>query len=103
MVWIHGGAFTEGDGTDALYGPDMMMENNVILVTLDYRLGPFGFANFELPGYTGNMGLKDQQVALEWINRNIEYFGGDPTSITIIGESVGREKFSVKNVEIFLM
>lgn len=92
MFFIHGGAFTEGDSTNGFYGPDMFIEQNVILVTIDYRLGPFGFCNFNLPGYTGNMGLKDQQIALEWIHKNIKYFGGDPHKITVFGGSAGKNE-----------
>ncbi|KAG4072167.1 hypothetical protein HA402_015666 [Bradysia odoriphaga] len=89
MFFIHGGAFTEGDGTDGFYGPDFIVDNDVILVTFNYRLGPWGFANFDVKGYTGNMGFKDQQMALEWIHQNIRYFGGDSSKITVFGESAG--------------
>lgn len=91
MFFIHGGGFTEGDGTNGFYGADFMMDNDVVLVTFNYRLGPWGFSNFDLKGYTGNMGLKDQQLALEWAHRNIKHFGGDQNSITIFGESVGMQ------------
>lgn len=93
MFFIHGGAFTEGDGTDTWYGPDFVIEDDVILVTFNYRLGPWGFASFDIKGYTGNMGLKDQQMALEWTHRNIKYFGGDPDQITVFGESVGKIRY----------
>lgn len=89
MFFIHGGGFTEGDNTDGFYGPDFIVEEDVVLVTINYRLGPWGFANFDLKGYTGNMGFKDQQLALEWVKRNIKYFGGDPNLITVFGESAG--------------
>jgi len=89
MFFIHGGAFTEGDGTNGFYGADFIVENDVLLVTFDYRLGPWGFASFDIKGFTGNMGFKDQQLALEWIHKNIKYFGGDPNKITIFGESAG--------------
>ncbi|XP_031635056.1 venom carboxylesterase-6-like isoform X2 [Contarinia nasturtii] len=90
MFFIHAGAFTEGDGHSGFYGPDTFMEDEgVILVTVDYRLGPLGFMNFELPGLTGNMGFKDQQLALKWVSENIKYFGGDPDAITVFGYSSG--------------
>lgn len=90
MFFIHGGAFTEGDSTDGFYGPDFLVEKDVVLVTFNYRLGPWGFTNFDLPGYTGNMGLKDQQLALQWTKQNIINFGGNPNLITVFGESVGK-------------
>lgn len=89
MFFIHGGSFVEGDGTDGFYGPDFYIDQCVILVTFDYRLGPFGFANFDEPGYTGNNGFKDQQMALRWVYNNIIHFGGDPRAITVFGESAG--------------
>ncbi|XP_031623987.1 esterase B1-like isoform X2 [Contarinia nasturtii] len=89
LINVHGGGFAVGDGSDANYGPDFIVEENVILVSINYRLGPFGFANFELEGYTGNMGLKDQREALKWVKENIAHFGGDPDSITLFGESAG--------------
>lgn len=52
--------------------------------------GPFGFANFNKYGYTGNMGFKDQREALKWVKNNIVYFGGDPNAITIMGQSSGK-------------
>lgn len=96
MFFIHGGAFTEGDGTNGFYGPDFMIEKDVVLITVNYRLGPWGFANFEEPGFTGNMGFKDQQLALEWIKRNIHNFGGDPDLITIFGESAGNLQLTLR-------
>ncbi|XP_031626574.1 juvenile hormone esterase-like [Contarinia nasturtii] len=89
LFYIHGGGFNEGDGTDAFQAPDFVMEHNAILVVINYRLGPFGYANFNLHGYTGNMALKDQRKALKWTKKNIKYFGGDPDAITMIGESAG--------------
>lgn len=89
MFFIFGGAFTEGDGTDQFYGADFIVGEDVILVTSNYRLGPWGFANFDLKDYTGNMGFWDQQLALEWVKRNIKYFGGDPKLISVFGESAG--------------
>lgn len=59
-------------------------------VTFNYRLGPFGFLTLNTPDYSGNMGLKDQLLALKWVNKNIERFGGDKTKITIFGQSAGK-------------
>lgn len=90
MFFIHGGAFSQGDGSKGFFGPDLVIEQNVVLVTINYRLGPFGFANYEEDGYTGNMGFKDQQLALKWVKENIKNFGGNPDSITVTGVSTGK-------------
>ncbi|XP_055301656.1 esterase B1-like [Sitodiplosis mosellana] len=89
LVYIHGGAFTEGSGNDDMFGPDFLIEQRVILVTLNYRLGIFGFISFETPEYSGNMALKDQQLALKWVQANIKQFSGDNKRITLFGESAG--------------
>jgi para-nitrobenzyl esterase len=89
MVWIHGGAFIEGSGALALYEGTELARKGVVLVTLNYRLGDFGFfAHPELKGET-NFGLRDQIAALRWVHRNIAAFGGDPQNVTIFGESAG--------------
>ncbi|XP_028159051.1 venom carboxylesterase-6 [Ostrinia furnacalis] len=89
MVWIHGGAFTMGSGNAFLYGPDHLVSAGVVLVTLNYRLGALGFLSLENDEVPGNMGLKDQVMALKWVRDNIEAFGGDPSRVTIFGESAG--------------
>ncbi|XP_031641091.1 venom carboxylesterase-6-like [Contarinia nasturtii] len=86
LFYIHGGFFMSGVGDQ---GPDFWMENEVILVTVNYRLGIFGFMSLGTPEYSGNMALKDQQLALKWIYENIEAFGGDNQMITISGSSAG--------------
>ncbi|MGW1201056.1 carboxylesterase/lipase family protein [Streptomyces sp. NPDC002536] len=88
MVWWHGGGYTGGAGSD--YGADRLADQgNVIVVTLNYRLGIFGY--FGLPGLpgSGNFGLEDQIAGLRWAKRNATAFGGDPHSITVFGESAG--------------
>lgn len=65
------------------------MDENVILVTFNYRLGALGFLAFEKAGIKGNMGLKDQRMALEWVSKNIEAFGGDKDRVTLLGHSAG--------------
>jgi len=91
MVWFYGGAFIEG-GAD-LYDPDKLVAQNVIVVTTNYRLGPFGFlATPQLdaePHLHINYGLMDQQAALRWVRANIAAFGGDTSNTTIFGESAG--------------
>ena len=94
MVFIPGGGFQSGGSNEPLYnGTNIASENEVILVTINYRLHVFGFVNFgaidsnyETTGYNGNL---DQIAALEWINENIAEFGGNPENITIFGESAG--------------
>lgn len=90
FVWIHGGQFV--GGSSALYPLDMLATSgDLVVVSLNYRLGVFGFMAH--PGfdkdYNGGYGLKDQRLALAWVKRNIAAFGGDPSNITIAGESAG--------------
>ncbi len=93
MVWIHGGGFTGGAGS--IYDGKVIAEqNNVIVVTINYRLGAFGFLalpslDAESPGLSGDYGLEDQQAALRWVQRNSVAFGGNPRNVTIFGESAG--------------
>lgn len=91
LVWIHGGGFHMGSGGPDLYGPEYLMEASsaVVLVTLNYRLGPLGFFSLPSGGVPGNAGLKDQAAALGWVRDNIQAFGGDPSRVTIFGESAG--------------
>ncbi|MFS8099109.1 carboxylesterase family protein [Lentzea alba] len=88
MVWIHGGAFTGGSA--AMYDARWLAtKNDVVVVTVNYRLGVFGFFGHPgLPG-SGAFGLADQQAALEWVQRNARAFGGDTQNVTIFGESAG--------------
>lgn len=95
MVWIHGGGFTIGSGAQGVYeGRTLARHGDVVVVTINYRLGIFGFANLReatggrIPA-TGNEGLLDQAKALEWVRDNIDLFGGDPDNVTIFGESAG--------------
>lgn len=87
MTYIHGGGYFFGGSSG--FGPDFLINENVILVTINYRLGPLGFLSLGTPEYSGNMGMKDQVIALEWVKNNIEQFGGDKQRITIFGESAG--------------
>jgi para-nitrobenzyl esterase len=95
MVWIHGGAFTRGSGATDSYDGENFARKGVVLVTINYRLGVFGF--FAHPDLTaesehhasGNYGLQDQVAALKWVKKNIAAFGGDPNCVTIFGESAG--------------
>ncbi len=95
MVWIPGGGFHSGSGSAAFYdGRTFAQRGDVVVVTINYRLGALGFLNLnEITGgripATGNEGLLDQVAALEWVRDNIGQFGGDPDNVTIFGESAG--------------
>ncbi|XP_049938132.1 venom carboxylesterase-6-like [Schistocerca serialis cubense] len=89
LVWIPGGGYEGGGGTQADFGPDFFLEHGIIVVTINYRLAAFGFLSLEDEVIPGNAGLKDQQMALQWVQRNIAAFGGDPARVTIGGESAG--------------
>src|SRR4029077_1008927 len=96
FIWIHGGALVTGAGSD--YDPSVMVaDNDIIVVTINYRLGSLGFlaaavleatapSAFENVGDAGNYGFMDQQFAMAWVQNNIAAFGGDPTNVTIGGE-----------------
>jgi para-nitrobenzyl esterase len=95
MVWIHGGAFVTGAGSVGTYnGKHLAARGDVVVVTINYRLGVFGFLNLrdasggKAPG-TGSEGIADQIEALRWVKENIATFGGDPGNVTIFGESAG--------------
>src|SRR5579864_9435620 len=95
MVWIHGGGYTRGMGSTATYNGENFAKKGVVVVTINYRLGIFGFlAHPELTKESdvrssGNYGLLDMIAALEWVQKNIAAFGGDPKRVTIFGESAG--------------
>lgn len=89
LVWIYGGRFNRGFSGRYLYGPSNLVRHDIILVTLNYRLGPYGFMCLDNPEVLGNQGLKDQQIAIKWVNDNIDAFGGDANKITLFGESAG--------------
>jgi para-nitrobenzyl esterase len=95
MVWIHGGAFIIGSGSQTIYrGNTLVPQGDIVLVSINYRLGALGFMKLkEVTGgkipATGCEGLLDQIAAIEWVRDNIENFGGDPDNITVFGESAG--------------
>ena len=99
MVWIHGGGLQAGAGS--MHSGRLLAEAGAVVVTINYRLGRFGFlAHPELSaespkGVSGNQGLRDQIQALEWVRANIAAFGGDPGNVTIFGESAGAYSVSV--------
>ncbi len=94
LVWIHGGAFVMGSGSTFLYsGARLARRGDVVVVTLNHRLGALGYLDLRaLSGgedAPGNLGLRDQIAALEWVRENIDAFGGDPENVTVFGESAG--------------
>nr|CAD7428669.1 unnamed protein product [Timema monikensis] len=89
MVWIHGGGFEMGSGDSDFYGPDYFLAQDVVFVSINYRLGALGFLNLDGSDVSANNGLRDQVMALTWVNKNISKFGGDPDNVTIFGESAG--------------
>ncbi|GAA1701322.1 carboxylesterase/lipase family protein [Streptomyces yatensis] len=88
MVWLHGGAFTQGSGAVPLYDGSRFARDGVVCVTVNYRLGAEGFL-FLGEGDTANLGLHDQLAALRWVRENITAFGGDPDNVTLFGQSAG--------------
>ncbi|KDR12773.1 Esterase FE4 [Zootermopsis nevadensis] len=87
MVYIHGGGWVAGTGRN--YQPTYLLDRDVVLVTFNYRLGPLGFLSTGDSACPGNNGMKDQVAALRWVRDNIAAFGGNPSSVTIFGESAG--------------
>ncbi|KAH9641218.1 hypothetical protein HF086_004605 [Spodoptera exigua] len=89
MFYIHGGYYVKGSGNDDQLGPDFLIDREVVLVTINYRLGVLGFLSLDIPEAPGNVGLKDQVAAMVWVKKNIAHFGGDPDNVTIFGQSAG--------------
>lgn len=100
MVWLHGGSHQTGSGSSDIYQDNGLVRNGIVLVTINYRLGPFGYMAHpalsadDPRGVSGNYGLLDQIAALEWVRDNIEAFGGDPSNVTVFGESAGAQSVS---------
>jgi para-nitrobenzyl esterase len=101
IVWIYGGGYINGSSSMPLYWGDKLAHKGIIVVTIAYRLGPLGFLAYpeltrESPHHSsGNYGLMDQIAALEWVQRNIAAFGGDPKNVTIAGQSSGSMSVSM--------
>ena len=99
MFWLHGGDYYQGYGGGLLYdGSDLVARENVIVVSINYRIGALGFlysGSDSKTQFTGNYGTLDQQFALQWVQRNAHVFGGDPNQVTIFGQSAGSESVAV--------
>ncbi|XP_026744533.1 esterase B1-like [Trichoplusia ni] len=89
IVWIHGGAFLFGSGNDDLYGPDFLISKDVVVVSFNYRLEALGFLCLDTEDVPGNAALKDQVLALKWVQQNIAKFGGNPKEVTVMGGTAG--------------
>eukprot|EP00095_Tigriopus_kingsejongensis_P006873 maker-scaffold605_size125465-snap-gene-0.25 protein:Tk06873 transcript:maker-scaffold605_size125465-snap-gene-0.25-mRNA-1 annotation:"esterase fe4" len=89
MVFFHGGAFNVGSNDSRLYGPEYWLDYGVVLVTVNYRIGPLGFLSLETDDAPGNLGLRDQVLALHWTQEHVGCFGGDRNNVTLLGESAG--------------
>ncbi len=98
MVWLHGGSHQFGAGSNAMYQSNAIVENGAMYVSINYRLGAFGYlahpALTEEAGTSGNYGLQDQIAALEWVRDNASLFGGDPNNVTVFGESAGAQSIT---------
>ncbi|XP_073965429.1 juvenile hormone esterase-like isoform X1 [Choristoneura fumiferana] len=89
MVYIHGGGLQYGSGSASKFGADYLVEKDVVVVTINYRVGALGFLSLNTPEVPGNAGLKDMIAAIRWVKKNIKNFGGNSGNITLFGESAG--------------
>lgn len=89
IVFIHPGGFYVGSGSSANHGPEYLMEEDLVLVTFNYRLAFFGFTSTGSNEAIGNAGFKDQALVLKWVHDHIRHFGGDPNCVTLMGDSAG--------------
>ncbi|KAL1132546.1 hypothetical protein AAG570_010501, partial [Ranatra chinensis] len=89
IVFFHPGGWFSVTGRSDWYGPHYLLDQDLVLVTLNYRLGPLGFMSTGDEHSVGNYGLKDQVAAMRWVRDNIAKFGGDPNQVTLTGYSVG--------------
>ena len=89
MIFVHGGGYFAGSASPGVYGPEYFMDYGVILITVNYRLGPFGFLSLGDDTIPGNQGLWDLKLAIEFIRNSAAHFGGDKNKITVVGHSAG--------------
>ncbi|XP_033227815.1 esterase FE4-like isoform X2 [Belonocnema kinseyi] len=98
IVFVPGGAYAFGSNSPSSFGPHYLLDKDIILVTINYRIGIFGFLTTGDLIAPGNYGLKDQVLALKWVQQNIESFGGDPKKITLMGSSSGAGAVSLHSL-----
>ncbi|CAH1106974.1 unnamed protein product [Psylliodes chrysocephalus] len=106
LFWIHGGGFSVSSGAIDLFGPHYFMDKKIVVVTVNFRLGPLGFLSTDDGVLPTNLGLRDQNLALKWVQKNIASFGGDPSKVTIGGQEsgaalVGYHVFNKKSQGLF--
>ena len=89
VVFIHGGGFIINSADYNTYGPQILLDRDIVLVVMNYRLGILGFLSLENDSAPGNLGLHDQYLALLWVKNHISQFRGDPGNITLMGHSAG--------------
>ncbi|XP_069689984.1 juvenile hormone esterase-like isoform X2 [Periplaneta americana] len=94
IVYFHGGSMEKGSGVSTLYHPKYFLDKDIVLVTINYRLGVFGFISTGDDEAPGNFGLKDQVAALRWVRDNIAELGGDPNKVTLQGQSAGAQSIN---------
>lgn len=100
ILFIPAGGFHEGHAHDLLFNPEPFMEcEEIVFVTINYRVGVFGFMDLETKEFSGNMGLKDALAALKFVHKHIDRFGGDPSCITVFGISSGNNSYLNKQLE----
>ncbi|EAT48416.2 AAEL000530-PA, partial [Aedes aegypti] len=89
LVFVHGGSFSVGSSTSDFHGVDLLIDHEIIIVSIQYRLDQLGFLRSDEFNISGNFGLKDQRTALRWVQQYIQNFGGDPQRVTLMGHSAG--------------
>ena len=103
MFWVYGGAFMHGSASKPEYVGDQLASRGVILVSCNYRMGALGFLVSTTDGLFGNYGLADQKLAMMWVQEHVRNFGGDPTRVTLFGESAGAMSIYFKKPSQYLL